>query len=167
MMKTYTNEEIRALAVLAAADYAANCSGPTIRGKNGEKHLRGTSLEEVAKANGLTIDEAAALTVDLSTASFEELSPHWQAVNVESAEGMITLMEAMGGESVILALDLRDPEVRTRYGTLLHQLWLEQPANSWARGGELDRPFSQLPKAEQDKDIQQLESLQKWLIAMP
>lgn len=166
MKKTYTSEMIRNLAVLAAADYAAACNGPTIRGRNGEKHLRGTSLEEVAKTNGLTVDEAAALTVDLSTASFEELSPHWQATNIDSAENMIVLMEQMGGESLILALNLRDPEVRTRYGTLLHQLWLEQPANSWARGGELDRPFSQLPKVEQDKDIQQLMSLQKWLIAM-
>lgn len=166
MKKTYTNEMIRALAVLAAADYAAACDGPTIRGRNGEKHLRGTSLEEVAKANGLTVDEAAAQTVDLSTATFEELSPHWQATNIDSAEGMIALMEQMGGESLILALDLRDEEVRNRYGTLLHQLWLEQPANSWARGGELDRPFPQLPKVEQDKDIQQLMSLQKWLIAM-
>lgn len=162
----YTHEEIRNLAVLAAADYAAACKGPTIRGKNGEKHLRGTNLEEIAKTNGMTLDEVAALTVDLSTATFEELSPHWQAVNVDSAEGMIALMEAMGGEGVILALDLRDPDVRAKYGALLHRLWLDQPANSWAKGGDLDKPFSALPKEEQDKDVQQLMSLQKWLIAM-
>ena len=166
MKKSYTNEEIRALAVLAAADYAAACNGPTIRGKNGEKHLRGTSLEEVAKANDMTLDEVAALTVDLSTATFEELPPHWQAVNIDSAEGMIALMKAMGGESLILALDLRDTAIRNHYGAILHQLWLDQPANSWAKGGDLDKPFSALPKEEQDKDIQQLMSLQKWLIAM-
>ena len=58
---TYTKEQIIRLAVLAAADYAANCSGPTIRGRNGEKNLRGSSVQEVAEKNGMTVDEVTAL----------------------------------------------------------------------------------------------------------
>lgn len=165
-MKKYNETEIRALATLAAEDYMKSCSGPTIRGRNGEKNLRGSSLQEVADKNCLTLDEAARLTVDLSTATFDELSPHWQKVNVDSAYGMIELMEAMGGAEVILGLNLDNPETRAQYGALLHNLWLQQSANSWARGGDLDKPFTELPKEEQDKDIQQLVSLQKWLRSM-
>lgn len=35
----YTSAEIIRLAILAAADYAAACTGPTIRGLSGEKNL--------------------------------------------------------------------------------------------------------------------------------
>lgn len=162
----YTDHQIIALAALAAADYASACKGPTIRGLNGEKNLRGKSIEEVAANNGISIEEAQALTIDLATATFDEMSEHWKSVNIDSANGMIQLMESMGGEDVILAIDLEDEEQRLYYGDKLHQLWLEQPANSWAKGGDLDRPFSELPKEEQDKDIQQIHSLQKWLRAM-
>ena len=161
-MRQFTREEIIMLAALAAADYAASCSGPTIRGRNGEIHLRGSSIEEVAARNDLTVEEAKTLTVDLSTATFDELPPHWQRINIESAEGMIALMAAMGGPTVIAGLDLNDPDTRLRYGTMLHQLWLQQPANS-SVSSELKRPFRFLDPAEQDKDIQQLISLQKWL----
>ena len=54
-MANYTQEQIIALARLAAADYAASCAGPTIRGLNGEKNLRGKSIEEVAANNGITV----------------------------------------------------------------------------------------------------------------
>lgn len=161
--KFYDDAQVLTLAILAAEDYAAECNGPTIRGKNGEKNLRGNSLEEVAKANGLSLAEAAALTLDLSTASFEELSPHWQQVNIDSARGMIDLMEQMGGEEAILGLDLEDPATIIKYGSLLHEKWLEQPSNSWAKGTELDLPFILLDPDQQRKDIQQLRSLQKWL----
>ena len=162
-MAAYTPDQIAALAAIAAADYAAACDGPVIRGRNGESNLRGTSLEEVAEKNGLFIELAAALTVDLSVAAVEDLPSYWQQVNIRSAESMIALMEAMGGEDVVAGLDLDDPKVRAEYGALLHQLWLEQPCNDWAKGGELDRPFSLLDPVEQEKDIQQLLSLQRWL----
>ena len=73
-MEKYTQKQVEALARIAAADYAAACTGPTIRGRNGEKNLRGGSIEEVAMNNGITVEQAKALTIDLATATFDEMS---------------------------------------------------------------------------------------------
>ena len=183
----YNRNQIEALARLAAADYAAACTGPTVRSQDGGKEGRGMTLAQRAKALGITEREAKGLglhdetmaevalrlgltwaeaqekLVDLATASWEELSPHWQQANIDSAMGMIALMEEMGGEEAILALDLDNEVVRVEAGTRLHQLWLTQSANDWAIGGPLDKPFVELDPVEQAKDIQQLRSLQKWL----
>ena len=165
-MTKYTNTQIESLAAKAAADYAAACSGPTIRGLNGEKNLRGSSLEEVAEKNGISVEEARLVTVDLSTATWSELSAHWQSVNIDSARGMIALMTQLGGEQVILDADLSDPATALELGTKLHAAWLQQESNSWAIGGDLDKPYSELPVSEQEKDLQQLRSLQEWLREM-
>ncbi len=163
----YTDTQIEALAAKAAADYAAACSGPTIRGRNGEKNLRGSSLKEVADKNGISVEEAKLVTVDLATATWSELSPHWQSVNIDSARGMIALMQELGGEQVILNADLSYCSAEAfELGAKLHAAWLQQESNSWAIGGDLDKPFSELPWSEQKKDIQQLRSLQEWLREM-
>ena len=64
MSYNYTEEQIIELAKLAAADYAAACKGPTIRGLNGEEKFRGRSIEEVTAAcerdNFLSAEEALA-----------------------------------------------------------------------------------------------------------
>ena len=166
----YTQTQIVELAKLAAADYAAACTGPTIRGLNGEKHLRGKSIEEVAANNGITVEEAKALTIDLATASFDEMSEHWKNVNIESAKGMIALLPAfgngdpdLGAEMIKAMLTVPDSDVQAKYASILHEAWLKLPANSWAIGGELDCPFEELSPEEQAKDIQQLMSLHKWL----
>ena len=169
-MANYTQEQITALARLAAADYAASCAGPTIRGLNGEKNLRGKSIEEVAGNNGITVEEAEALTIDLATATFDEMSEHWRKVNIESAKGMIALLPSFGNGdpdygAEILKAELAVPDFNTqaKYAAILHDVWLRLPANSWALGGDLDRPFDELPEEEQAKDVQQLMSLYTWL----
>ncbi len=162
----YTVEQVVRLAKMAAADYAAACTGPTIRGKNGEKFLRGTSYAEVlrsAKPLGLTQEEVVEMTVDLAVTDFDELPPYWQRVNFDSAINMISIMLEIGGPETVLGLNLKDCWTASHYGALVHQAWLAQPANNWAKGGPLDVPFELLPSAEQDKDIQQLRSLQCWL----
>ena len=172
-MANYTQEQIIALARLAAADYAAACTGPTIRGLNGEKNFRGKSYEEVAQNNGISVEEAKKLTIDLSTASFDEMSEHWQNVNIDSAKGMIALLPAFGGGdpeegAFILKARLKVPDfnVQAKYAAILHEAWLKLLANSWALGGDLDRPFEELPEEEQAKDIQQLMSLYTWLCSL-
>lgn len=172
-MTNYTQKQIVDLARLAAADYAASCTGPTIRGLNGEKNLRGKSIEEVARNNGITVEEAEALTIDLATATFDEMSEHWQNVNIESAKGMIALLPAFGNgdpdrgaEVIKTVLTVPNFNIQAKYAAMLHEAWLKLPANSWAIGGDLDRPFDQLPPEEQAKDIQQLMSLHKWLVEL-
>lgn len=186
MTKKYSREEIIFLAFLAAEDYRRGCEFTTLRGKENEEALRGLKPEELAKKlglpleqvlgnyeelcykevaerNGLSVEAVKELTVDLSEKGFYELPPLWQQKNLASAEQMIELMETMGGEGLILGLDLNDPEVRVKYGTILHKVWLAQPSNSWAKDGPLDKPFNEISPDEQEKDIQQLRSLQKWL----
>ena len=171
-MKNYTEEQIVNLARLAAADYAAACTGPTIRGLNGEKHLRGKSIEEVAANNGITVEQAEALTIDLAKAGFDEMSEHWRKVNIETAKSMIDLLpsfaegETDGATVLKTALAVPDFNVQARYAARLHEAWLKLPANSWALGGNLDRPFDQLPEEEQAKDVQQLMSLYTWLCGL-
>lgn len=171
-MEKYTQKQVEALARIAAADYAAACTGPTIRGRNGEKNLRGGSIEEVAMNNGITVEQAKALTIDLATATFDEMSEHWQNTNIESAKGMIALLpsfaEGDNDGATVLKTILAVPDFNTqaKYAAILHEAWLKLPANSWALGGDLDRPFSELTPEEQAKDIQQLMSLRDWLISL-
>lgn len=171
-MRKYTEAQIEALARIAAADYAAACTGPTIRGRNGEKNLRGKSVEEVATNNGITVEEAKALTIDLATATFDEMSEHWKKVNIESAKNMIALLPSFAegendGAAVLRAvLAVPDFNVQAKYAGVLHEAWLKLPANSWALGGDLDKPFDQLPPEEQAKDVQQLMSLYDWLVSL-
>lgn len=169
----YSQEQVTALARLAAADYAANCKGPTIRGLNGEKNLRGKSVEEVATNNGISVEETKKITINLQTASFDEMPEHWKRVNIDSAEGMIALLPAFGdgdpdqGAEILKAmLKVPDFNVQARYAAVLHEAWLKLPANSWALGGDLDRPFEELDEEEQAKDIQQLMSLTSWLCSL-
>ena len=162
----YTVDQVVRLARQLAADYAAACTGPTIRGKKGEKFLRGTSYAEVlrsAEPLGLTRKQIIEMTVDLSTTDFDDLPAYWQRVNFNSAISMISIMQANGGPEVILGLNFQDCWTASHFGALVHQAWLAQPENSWAKGGPLDVPFELLPLKEQDKDIQQLRSLQCWL----
>ena len=172
MAMNYTQEQIIALARLAAADCAAACTGPTIRGLNGEKHLRGKSIKEVAANNGITVEEAKALTIDLATATFDEMSEHWQNVNIESAKGMIALLPSFAeggtdGATVLkTVLAVPDSNVQARYAAILHDAWLKLPVNSWALGGDLDRPFDKLGPEEKAKDVQQLMSLYTWLCSL-
>lgn len=173
MVKSYSKEQIIALAHLAAADYAAACTGPTIRGLNGEKNLRGKSYEEVAQNNGISVEEAKKLTVNLAEASFDEMSEYWQNVNIDSAKSMIDLLPAFaegtsndGADVLKAVLKVPNFSVQAKYAAILHEAWLKLPANSWALGGDLDRPFDELPEEEQAKDVQQLMSLYTWLCSL-
>lgn len=197
MAKNYTQEQIVSLARLAAADYAAACTGPTIRGKNGEKEFRGMTaagkakalqiseeeaknlglkdetMPEVALRLGLSWSEAKDKLIDLATATFDEMSEHWQNVNIESAKGMIALLPSFGngdpdcGAEVLKAeLAVPDFNVQAKYAATLHDAWLKLPANSWALGGNLDRPFDKLDPEEKAKDVQQLMSLYTWLCSL-
>lgn len=172
-MATFVPRRIIALAKMAANDYAAACNGPTIRGLNGEKHLRGNSIEEVAANNDITIEEAKAITIDLATATFDEMPTYWQDVNIEAAKSLIDLLPAFGNgdydqgaRTLKAVLKVPNFKVQAEYAAKLHEAWLKLPANSWALGGDLDRPFDELPEEEQAKDVQKLMTLYTWLCTL-
>jgi hypothetical protein len=87
--------------------------------------------------------------VDIANTDFADLPADWKKENQDAAGVIDKILQSNSGK-----LNLNDPEVRDRVGEEIHQEWLKR--NDWAKGGELDVPFTQLSKSEQDKDIDQL-----------
>ncbi len=103
-----------------------------------------------------TIDEAWADTqgravVDIANTGFVELPEDWKAENAAAAEVIVELIDSFGDAEKI---DLNDPEIYAKCGTVIHNRWLDR--NTYAHGGELDVDFSELPADEQEKDLEQL-----------
>jgi len=59
------------------------------------------------------------------------------------------------------AIDLSDEATHTEVGGIVHDAWLSR--NEWGAGGDLDKPFDQLPLDEQVNDISQVEAAQQVL----
>ena len=153
------------LAHLVVDNYKAQCDHPTIRGLNGEKSLRGDSLEEVSKNTGLSVEEVQKRTVDLAQASFDDLPPYWQNVNIDSARSLISMFEPIGnGDAQKGAEKVRHiVKLFQELASEVHSLWLQN--NQWAIGTELEDPFDKLHPSQQMKDILVLFALEKALLA--
>ena len=171
---------VESLAIPLARDYAEKnypkredgTFEPAWRGANGEKDLRGKSPEEVAaqlEDEGYTPEAALALArsmvVDIANAPYDQFSEYWKGQNRGGAELLISLVDEVGADN-IRALDLSDPEVQEKYGTLIHANWLER--NQWVLDPQygnsvLAQSYADLPADEQQKDIDQVRVLQDWL----
>ena len=173
---------VESLAIPLARDYAEKnypkredgTFEPAWRGANGEKDLRGKSPKEVAaqlEDEGYTPEAALALArsmvVDIANAPYDQFSEYWKGQNRGGAEFLISLVDEVGADN-IRALDLSDPEVQEKYGTLIHANWLER--NQWVLDPQygnsvLAQSYADLPADEQQKDIDQMWVLQGWLEA--
>ena len=85
--------------------------------------------------------------IDIANACYSQLSGDWQAENKAAAEVVAEIIESGNNYT------------REEIGDIIHNAWLER--NSWAKGGELDVPFAELPKEEQDKDMVQYDTALK------
>ncbi len=176
---------VESLAIPLARDYAEKNyqkvgedeSGEPIfeaawRGANGEKALRNKTPEDVAAelvADGWT-DEAAAAeaptrVIDIANTPYDQFSEYWKDQNRGGAEYLVSLLDEIGPEE-ISSLDLDDPEVRQKFGSLIHENWISR--NEWVKHPEwgnpdLAKPFEELAPDEQQKDIDQLGVLQDWI----
>ena len=70
------------------------------------------------------------------------------------------------GADTLSALDLQDEKVRAEYGDLIHENWISR--NEWVKDPNYGDPklscsFAELSPEEQQKDIDQLGVLQKWI----
>lgn len=86
--------------------------------------------------------------VDIANTSYSDLPADWQEENKQAAQFIVR--EFVDKEHVIT---MYDNKAVAEVGDKIHKAWLSR--NSWAKNGELDVPFSKLPKDEQDKDIAQ------------
>ena len=173
---------VESLAIPLARDYAEKnypkredgTFEPAWRGANGEKDLRGKSPEDVAaqlEDEGYSPEAALALAqsmvVDIANTPYDQFSEYWKEQNRGGAEFLISLVDEVGADN-IRALDLSDPEVQEKYGTLIHANWLER--NQWVLDPQygnsvLAQSYADLPADEQQKDIDQMRVLQGWLEA--
>lgn len=178
--KQQLDPRVESLAIPIARDYAEKnyplredgTFEPAWRGANGEKAYRGKSTEDVAAdlvAEGWTPEAAAAeaqgKVIDIANTPYNEYSDYWKEQNRGGAEFLIKGLLDQFGADEITGLDLTDPAVRSKFGTLIHNNWLER--NEWVKdpqygNPELAKDFDDLDPAEQQKDIDQLAVLQDW-----
>lgn len=171
---------VESLAVPLARDYAEKNYAkredgtfePAWRGANGEKDLRGKSPDDIASelvADGWTNEAAEAqaqtMVVDIANTPYDQFSEHWKEQNRGGAEYLISLLDERDTDT-IRGLDLSKPDVRSEYGTLIHDNWISR--NEWVKHPEygnpdLAKPFEELSDEEKQKDIDQLGVLQGWL----
>lgn len=107
------------------------------------------------------------MVVDIANTPYDQFSEYWKEQNRGGAEFLISLVDEVGADN-IRALDLSDPEVQEKYGTLIHANWLER--NQWVLDPQygnsvLAQSYADLPADEQQKDIDQMRVLQGWLEA--
>jgi len=87
--------------------------------------------------------------VDIANTTYDDLPSDWQAENRAASEVVVGILMEKNGQ-----VNLEDPTQCSEVGATIHNAWLAR--NEWAKGGELDVPFDQLPPGEQAKDIDQV-----------
>ncbi len=85
--------------------------------------------------------------VDIANTTYAALPSDWQAENRASAE--IAVQQVLANKNQLLT-----PAFIEQGSHVIHIKWLER--NSWAKGGELDKPYAQLPEPEKQKDREAL-----------
>jgi len=165
---------VESLAVPLARDYAeknypkkeGGTFEPAWRGVNGQKEYKGKSPDDLV-AEGWTPEAAASVVIDIANTPYDQYSEYWKEQNRGGAEYLISLLDDdEHGADILSSLDLTDLEVRSKYGTLIHDNWISR--NSWVNdpnygNPDLARSFDELSPEEQQKDIDQLGVLQSWL----
>jgi len=159
---------VESLAIPLARDYAEKnypkledgTFKPAWRGVNGENELRDKSPENLME-EGYSELAAHEAVIDIANQPYNEYSEYWKEQNRGGAKFLIGLMDERGADT-LSALDLKDEKVRAEYGDLIHNNWLER--NDWIPESDpKSKPFAELSPEEQQKDIDQLAVLQKWI----
>jgi hypothetical protein len=108
-----------------------------------EPRLKNTSDQEwISAHDGLA-------EVDIANTTYENLPADWQAENATAGEVVATELVTSRRNG----LDITPKKVE-EIASIVHDKWLER--NEWAKGGELDVPYEQLPEDEKAKDRDQV-----------
>jgi len=97
--------------------------------------------------------------IDIANSTYNQLSPDWQYENKEA--GKVASELVIRGQRQYVSIHNQvcwnssygEYLDREQVGNKIHNEWLKR--NTWAKGGELDVPFKDLPPHEQAKDIDQ------------
>lgn len=80
--------------------------------------------------------------VDIANTAYAQLPNDWKAENQASAAVAVNTFASYQGPISSAFVE--------QASNTIHIKWLER--NSWAKGGELDRPYAELPENEKQKD---------------
>lgn len=165
---------VESLAIPLARDYAEKNYPkqedgrfkPAWRGVNGEKAYKNKSPEDLVR-EGMSIEEAQKAVIDIANLPYNEYSDYWKEQNRGGAEFLIHLLEEYGEEEILKQDFVNDHEARQKFGHLVHENWISR--NEWVKDPNygdpnLAKPFAELDPVEQQKDIDQLIILQKWIM---
>ena len=116
-------------------------------------------------AEGYSELSARESVIDIANQPYNEYSEYWKEQNRGGAEFLIGLMDERGADT-LKGLDLKDEKTRAEYGDLIHENWISR--NEWVKDPNYGDPklacsFAELSAEEQQKDIDQLGVLQKWI----
>ncbi|HXY18202.1 MAG TPA: hypothetical protein VEH48_02155 [Candidatus Nitrosopolaris sp.] len=89
--------------------------------------------------------------VDIANTDYFGLPRDWQEENVAAARVIYDLVDNFRTRGMVVGM-FENPAPA---GTRVHEEWLGR--NQWAAGGELDKPFVELPADEQAKDVEQVQ----------
>jgi hypothetical protein len=108
-----------------------------------EPRVKSTSDQEWIASHG------GADEVDIANTTFEALPTDWKAENAKAGEVVATELVLLQRNGVEV-----NPETVEMVASKVHDKWLER--NNWAKGGELDVPYAELPEDEKAKDRDQV-----------
>lgn len=94
-------------------------------------------------------------TVDIANSTYDQLPEDWKAENKAAADVAVGLYREGVGTG-----DTTSDAFVEGASSAIHDAWLER--NTWAKDGELDVPYDQLPEDEKAKDrVQILTTIEK------
>jgi hypothetical protein len=165
---------VESLAIPLARDYAEKnypkredgTFEPAWRGVNGEKAYKNKSPEDLVR-EGMTIEEAQKAVIDIANTPYDQYSEYWKEQNRGGAQFLIQLLEEYGEEEILKQDFVNDEAARQKFGHLIHENWISR--NEWVKDPEygnpaLAKPYAELDPVEQQKDIDQIVILQKWIM---
>lgn len=173
--ETIRDPRVESLAIPLARDYAEKnypkledgTFQPAWRGINGEKAYKNKSPEQLVEEGAFSsIEEAQAAVIDIANTPYDQYSEYWKEQNRGGAEYLISLLDELGADEILKQDFVNDESARQKFGDLVHNNWLSR--NEWVKDPQygdpkLAVPYAELDPVEQQKDIDQLVILQKWI----
>lgn len=97
-------------------------------------------IESAVNSDTLRVTKEG-VEVDIANTSFIDLPFDYQEENLLAAEVVVNILK---GKKCLTTKEIEE------LSDIVHEEWLKR--NTWAKGGELDVPYKELPEVEKAKD---------------
>lgn len=117
---------------------------------------------EKTTADKVWIEKHGTDTVDIANTDFKDLPQDWKQENEDAARVLVDLMrDSYGFDWSVKDEDGKHTDEARHMASEVHERWLGRENNAWPKGGGLDVLFEKLPSEEQNKDLAQVELINK------